>query len=520
MKRKGESNMSMLSVENLTHMYGDKIIFQNIDFRLLRGEHVGLVGSNGAGKSTLLRILAGELLPDEGTIEWFPHMKIGFLQQHIDLQVGTTIMKYLQSAFAHLYDIESRMLQIAEKMATGDNLEQLLVQYGELQSVLEHSDFYHIEEKIEMIAAGLGILELGMDRAVEQLSGGQRTKLLLGKLLLEEPHVLLLDEPTNYLDSVHIEWLMGYLRNYEHAYIVVSHDERFLNEITNVIYHLEHKGLKRYIGNYQTFLTNYEQNKQQLQVAYDRQQREMERLKNFIQKNKVRKAKQAKSREKVLAKINQIGKPTSALQPRFTFQVRLDPVSRILETKNIQIGYKEPLFSPIDLQIKRGEKIAIIGYNGIGKTTMLKTLLGYLHPLSGTVQIGERVNPAYFAQEEFATEQTPLEEVWSLRPDMTQKQIRQSLARCGLTEEHILQPLCSLSGGEQTKVRLCELMLKESNVLVLDEPTNHLDVRAKEALKQALMEYEGTILLVSHEPDFYEEWVTQVWTVQDWCKHA
>ncbi|WP_242220740.1 ABC-F family ATP-binding cassette domain-containing protein [Bacillus cereus group sp. BfR-BA-01380] len=508
--------MSMLSVESLTHMYGDKIIFQNIGFRLLRGEHVGLVGSNGAGKSTLLRILSGTLLPDKGTIEWFPQMKIGFLQQHIDLQAGTTIMKYLQSAFTHLYDIESRMLQIAEKMATGDNLEQLLVQYGELQSALEHSDFYHIEEKIEMIAAGLGILELGMDRDVEQLSGGQRTKLLLGKLLLEEPHILLLDEPTNYLDNVHIEWLMGYLKNYEHAYIVVSHDERFLNEITNVIYHLEHKGLKRYIGNYQTFITNYEQHKQQLQVAYDRQQREIGRLKNFIQKNKIRKAKQAKSREKVLEKINQIGKPTSALQPRFMFQVHLDPVSRILETKNMQIGYKEPLFSSIDLQIKRGEKIAIVGYNGIGKTTMLKTLLGYLQPLSGTVQIGERVNPAYFAQEEFASEQTPLEEVWSLRPGMTQKQIRQALARCGLTEEHILQPLCSLSGGEQTKVRLCELMLTESNVLVLDEPTNHLDVQAKKALKQALMEYEGTVLLVSHEPDFYEEWVTQVWTVQDW----
>ena len=513
--------MSMLSVENLTHMYGDKIIFQNIGFRLLRGEHVGLVGSNGAGKSTLLRILAGELLPDKGTIEWFPQMKISFLQQHIDLQAGTTIMKYLQSAFVHLYDIENKMLQIAEKMATaGDNLEQLLVQYGELQSVLEHSGFYHIEEKIEMVAEGLGISELGMDRDVEQLSGGQRTKLLLGKLLLEEPHVLLLDEPTNYLDNVHIEWLMGYLKNYEYAYIVVSHDERFLNEITNVIYHLEHKGLKRYIGNYQTFTTNYEQHKQQLQVAYDRQQKEMERLKNFIQKNKIRKAKQAKSREKVLAKINQIGKPTSALQPRFMFQVHLDPVSRILETKHMQIGYKEPLFSPIDLQIKRGEKIAIVGYNGIGKTTMLKTLLGYLQPLSGTVQIGERVNPAYFAQEEFASEQTPLEEVWSLRPDMTQKQIRQALARCGLTEEHILQPLCSLSGGEQTKVRLCELMLTESNVLVLDEPTNHLDIRAKDALKKALMEYEGTVLLVSHEPDFYEEWVTQVWTVQDWCNRA
>ncbi|MGG0237917.1 ABC-F family ATP-binding cassette domain-containing protein [Bacillus rhizoplanae] len=511
--------MSMLSVENVTHMYGDKIIFQNICVRLLRGERVGLVGSNGAGKSTLLRILAGELLPDAGTIEWFPHVNIGFLQQHIDLQAGTTIMKYLQTAFSHLYNIEENMRQVAEKMATaGDNLEQLLVQYGELQSILEHSNFYHIDAKIEEVAAGLGILALGMEREVEKLSGGQRTKLLLGKLLLEEPHVLLLDEPTNYLDNVHIEWLIGYLKNYEHAYIVVSHDEKFLNEITNVIYHLEHKGMKRYIGNYQTFIKNYEQNKQQLQVAYDRQQKEIGKLKDFIQKNKIRKAKQAKSREKVLEKINKIGKPTSALQPRFMFHVYCDPVSRILEAKDMQIGYTAPLFPPIDLQVKRGEKIAIVGYNGIGKTTMLKTLLGHLQPLSGVVKIGERVNPAYFAQEEFASEQTPIEEIWSLRPDMTQKEIRQALARCGLTEEHIGQPLCSLSGGEQTKVRLCELMLTESNVLVLDEPTNHLDIRAKETLKEALMQYEGTILLVSHEPDFYEEWVTQVWHVQGWCK--
>lgn len=508
--------MSVLAVKNLTHTYGDKSILYNACFRLLQGEHVGLIGSNGAGKSTLLRLLAGEILPDGGTIEWFPHVKVGFLEQHIELQEGTTIEEYLQSAFSHLYTIEREMLDIAEKMAKETDLEQLLTQYGKLQNVLECSDFYQVHTKIEEIAAGLGLLDLGMKKDVSKLSGGQRTKLLLGKLLLEKPHILLLDEPTNYLDAVHIDWLRVYLQAYENAYIVVSHDESFLNRITNVIYHLEGQTIKRYSGNYEKFLESYRLQKQQLQVAYTRQQKEIANLESFIQKNKVRKAKQAKSREKVLEKMKKLGKLNDAPRPRFHFQVHTEPVSRILQAEQVQIGYVEPLLvTGLNLQVKRGEKIAIVGHNGIGKTTMLKTLLGQLKPLSGTVSIGERVHPAYFAQEEFVEEITPLEQVWSGRPDMTQKEIRQSLARCGLKEEHIRQPLHLLSGGEQTKARLCELMLKRSNVLILDEPTNHLDVYAKGALEEALQNYQGTVLLVSHEPSFYESWVTRVWDLEE-----
>ncbi|MEB3056284.1 ABC-F family ATP-binding cassette domain-containing protein [Bacillus pseudomycoides] len=507
--------MSVLTVENLTHTYGDKTILYNACFRLLQGEHAGLVGSNGAGKSTLLRLLIGEVLPDGGMIEWFPHVKAGFLEQHIDLQEGTTIEEYLQSAFSHLYAIEREMIVIAEKMAKETDLDKLLVHYGELQNILEGSDFYQVHTKIEEVAAGLGLLDLGMKKDVSKLSGGQRTKLLLGKLLLEKPHVLLLDEPTNYLDTVHIDWLRAYLQAYEHAYIVVSHDESFLNNITNVIYHLEGQTIKRYTGNYERFLESYRLQKQQLQVAYTRQQKEIANLESFIQKNKIRKAKQAKSREKVLEKMKKIEKHNDVPRPRFHFQIHTEPVSRILQAQQIQIGYVEPLFPSLNLQVKRGEKIAIVGHNGIGKTTMLKTLLGQLEPLSGRVHIGERVQPAYFAQEEFRVEVTPLEQVWSGRPDMTQKEIRQSLARCGLKADHIRQSLCSLSGGEQTKVRLCELMLMRSNVLILDEPTNHLDVQAKEALREALEHYQGTILLVSHEPSFYESWVTRVWNLEE-----
>ena len=509
--------MSILSVENVTHMYGDKINFQNITFRLLRGEHVGLVGDNGAGKSTLLRILAGELLPDGGKINWFPHVKVGFLQQQYDLKQGTTIMQFLKKAYAHLYEIEKNIQQITEKMAIEDDrLEQLITQYGEWQSMLDHADFYHLDAKIEAIAAGLGIMDIGMNRDVSSLSGGQRTKLLLAKLLLEEPDVLLLDEPTNYLDDVHIQWLANYLKNDENAFIVVSHDERFLNETTTVIYHLAHQTIKRYTGNYQSFKKSYEQSKHQLQLAYEKQQKEIQKLETFIEKNRVRKAKQAKSREKALGKIERVEKLESTVRPRFTFPLHGQAANKILEAKDLQIGYTEPLFTPVQLQINRGEKIALVGYNGIGKSTMLKTLLGLIQPLKGQVKLGEGVKAAYFAQEDVVSEQTPLDRLWSLRPELTQKEIRRMLAYSGLKEEHMRKSICTLSGGEQAKVRLCQLMLTESNVLVLDEPTNHLDVHTKEALKEALAHYSGTILLVSHEPAFYEDWITQVWQVEDW----
>ncbi|QYR22490.1 ATP-binding cassette domain-containing protein [Paenibacillus sp. sptzw28] len=509
--------MSILSVEHLTHTYGDKQIFRNISMRLLRGEHAGLVGSNGAGKSTLLRVLAGDIIPDTGTIEWLPTVKPGFLQQHIDLKAGTTVMQTLQSAFAHLYEIERKMLETAEKMASFEgDIEPLLSLYGKLQHRLEHSGFYNLDLNIEEVAAGLGILELGRDRDVSRLSGGQRTKLLLAKLLLEQPDVLLLDEPTNYLDDVHIEWLAGYLKRYEHAYLVVSHDERFLNQVTTAIFHLEHQTIKRYAGNYNAFRSSYEQNKEQTQEAFSRQQKEIGRLESFIQKNRVRNARQAKSREKMLDRIDRIERPQSAAKSRFMFPVHTEPVTLIAEAKQVQIGYTKPLFGPLDLQIKRGAKIAVVGDNGIGKSTMLKTLLGYVKPLSGTVQFGERVQAVYYAQEHPTSSETPMERLWSLRPDLTQKEIRQTLAMAGLNEKHIRQPLNNLSGGEQAKARLCELMLVNSNVLFLDEPTNHLDVQAKESLRDALKKYKGTVVLISHEPSFYQDWVTQIWRIENW----
>ena len=509
--------MSIVHVTNLTHIYGDRMIFQDAGFRLLKGEHAGLVGANGAGKSTLLRILTGSLLHDQGNIEWQPNIRTGFLEQHAKLTEGTTILQYMEKAYGRLFEIERQMNGLAEKMAdAGDNLEAVLKRYGELQAELEASGFYQIGTKIEDAAQGLGLAEIGLDQDVTALSGGQRTKLLLAKLLLEEPDVLLLDEPTNYLDAAHIEWLTGYLKNYEHAFIVISHDEDFLNEITTVTFHLEHQTIKRYPGNYQYFLKEYAQNKAQAEAAYAKQNREIKKLEAFIDRNRVRKAKQAKSREKALSKIKRIEKPTDSYVPSFAFKTGGNPAMTVLKTENLEAGYTVSLFKPLSLTVKRGDKIAIIGENGAGKSTLIKTLLGDLKPLSGTVTAGQHLQAAYFRQESPASHDTSLEKLRASFPDLSEKDIRQTLAISGLTPKHISQPLSTLSGGEQAKVRLAELMLSNSNLLVLDEPTNHLDALAKRALKQALCDYKGTILLVSHEPSFYEDWVTHIWQIEAW----
>ncbi|HET7628187.1 MAG TPA: ABC-F family ATP-binding cassette domain-containing protein [Bacillales bacterium] len=513
--------MSMVHVEALTHGFGDKNIFRNVSFRLLKGEHVGVVGPNGAGKTTLLKVLSGQVIPDEGRIEWLPGVRRGFLEQHADLRDEETIRDDLRSAFARLYEAEREMLAASEKMASaeGEELERLLKRFGNLQDELERNDFYGIDAKVEEVAAGLGLTALGLETEVGKLSGGQRTKLLLGRLLLERPEVLLLDEPTNYLDTAHIEWLTDYLKSYPHAFILISHDTDFLNEVVGIIYHLEHQTLFRYPGNYDYFLKAHEMRKRQIYDAYTRQQQEIEQLETYIQKNKARAstAKQAKSREKRLQKIERIDKPTKLPRPKFKFRVASEPVSVVMKAEGLQAGYGEPLYAPVDLELKRGEKAAIVGRNGVGKTTTVKTMLGQLAAVSGAVTLGDRVKPAYFVQEDHTEdEHSALAEVGAQFPDLTQKEIRQALARCGLKSEHVFQPLKALSGGEQTKVRLCKLMLADSNWLVLDEPTNHLDVEAKEVLEQALREYKGTVLVVSHDPSFYEGWVTKVWDVEAW----
>jgi ATPase subunit of ABC transporter with duplicated ATPase domains len=392
---------------------------------------------------------------------------------------------------------------------------------GEIQDKLETSGFYLIDAKVEEIGNALGLSSIGLDRDVAALSGGQRTKVLLAKLLLEQPLVLLLDEPTNYLDDEHITWLKNYLREYPYSFILISHDTSFMNEVVNVIYHLEFAKLTRYTGNYESFLAQSEMKRTQHMDAYERQQEQIARMEDFIARNKARASTtgRAKSRQKQLDRMERIDKPETAAKPSFIFKESRASSRFVVEAENLEIGYTHALLPKLSFKLERGEKVAIVGMNGIGKSTLLKTLLGVIPPLGGKVERGDFLYPAYFEQEVKATSVTALDEVWNEFPSLNNHEVRAALARCGLKNEHINRSMSALSGGEQAKVRLCKLLQRESNWLVFDEPTNHLDVVAKEELKRAIKEFKGTVLLVCHEPEFYEDWVTQVWNVEEWTQN-
>ncbi|QZY56193.1 ABC-F family ATP-binding cassette domain-containing protein [Crassaminicella profunda] len=513
--------MSILTVKNLSHGFGDRAIFNNVSFRLLKGEHIGLMGANGEGKSTFMNIITGKLEPDEGQIEWSKRVRVGYLDQHTILERGLTIRDVLRDAFKYLFDLETEMNEICDKMAeaTPEELEKMLEDMGSIQDILTNNDFYMIDSKIEEIGRGLGLRDIGLEKDVHDLSGGQRTKVLLAKLLLEKPDILLLDEPTNYLDEVHIEWLKRYLQEYENAFILISHDIPFLNSVINLIYHMENQELNRYVGDYNNFIKIYEAKKQQIEAAYKKQQQEIAALEDFVARNKARVATRnmAMSRQKKLDKMEKIELTREKPKPEFNFKKSRTSGKLIFETKNLVIGYNEPLSKPLNLRMERGQKIALIGANGLGKTTLLKSILGEIKSISGSVELGDYLHIGYFEQEiKEANYKTCIEEVWEEFPSYTQFEIRSALAKCGLTTKHIESKVVVLSGGEQAKVRLCKLINKETNLLILDEPTNHLDIDAKEELKRALQAYNGSILLICHEPDFYNDVVTDIWNCESW----
>ncbi|MBH0228988.1 ATP-binding cassette domain-containing protein [Halobacillus yeomjeoni] len=513
--------MSLLTVNHLSHGFGDRAIFDDVSFRLLQGEHIGLIGANGEGKSTFMNIITGTLEPDAGSITWSKHARVGYLDQHTSLSQGMSIRDVLRTAYQYLFDMESEMNGLFAKMGEvePDELEHLLEETGRIQDTLTNNDFYTIDAKVEEVANGLGLDELGLNKDVHDLSGGQRTKVLLAKLLLEKPDILLLDEPTNYLDVEHIEWLKNYLLEYDHAFILVSHDIPFLNSVVNLIYHMENQKLTRYPGDYDEFLRVYDMKKKQMEAAYKKQQKEIANLKDFVARNKANAAtsKMAMSRQKKLDKMDVIELDAEKPKPEFDFQQARTPGKYLFETKDLVIGYDEPLSRPLDLSMERGQKIALSGANGIGKTTLLKSILGEIQPVSGSVELGEHLHIGYFEQElKEESSNTCIDEIWEEFRHFSQREVRASLAKCGLTKKHIESKVQVLSGGEKAKVRLCKLINKETNLLVLDEPTNHLDRDAKAELKRALNEYKGSVLLISHEPDFYKDIVTDVWNCEDW----
>ena len=513
--------MSILTVENVNHGFGSRSILANVSFRLLKGEHVGLIGANGEGKSTFLNIITGTLMPDEGNVEWCNRISVGYLDQHAVLSKGKTIRDILREAFQGMYDLEAEMISIYDKMSDMDDktMTKAMEDVGEIQTILDSGSFYTLDSKIEEVANGLGLGAIGLDKDVTDLSGGQRTKVLLTKLLLENPMILILDEPTNFLDAEHIIWLTRYLQNYENAFLLVSHEVNFLNDVCNIIYHMENAEITRYVGGYDQFLELSELRKNQQSHEYEKQQKEIDKMEDFISRNKARFSTtgRAKSRQKQLDKMELVEKPKERIKPTFRFKEARVPGKLIFQLEHVVIGYEDPLTKPLFLKLERGKKIAIMGANGIGKSTLLKTLMRELDPLSGKVELDHYLHIGYFEQESSRdNSNTAIEEIWKDYPSLSNYQARQVLAKCGLTNEHITSQMMVLSGGENAKVRLCKLMLKDVNWLILDEPTNHLDVDAKEELKRALKEFKGTLILVCHEPDFYEDWIDEIWNVEQW----
>ena len=513
--------MSILTVKNLNHSYGNREILKDVSFRLLKGEHVGLVGANGEGKSSFMNLITGKLESEDGTIEWSKRVRVGYLDQHTALDKNASIRDVLRDAYKYLFDLEKEMQDMYIEMADADDdrMEYLMEEVGTIQDILDHNDFYIIDSKIDETARGLGLDAIGLDKSVDELSGGQRTKVLLTKLLLEKPDILLLDEPTNYLDEPHIVWLERYLQDYENAFLLISHHVPFLNNVINLVYHIEDMTLNRYVGDYDDFLKAHQAKKNQIEAAYKKQQQEIAELEDFVARNKARVATRnmAMSRQKKLDKMDLIELKREKPKPSFNFKEARTPGRYIFQTDNLVIGYDKPLSKPMSLSMERNQKIALVGANGLGKTTLLKSILGLIEPISGSVETGEHLEIGYFEQEiKDHNNNSCIDEIWDEFPVLTQYEVRSALAKCGLTTEHIESKLVVLSGGEQAKVRLCKLINRESNILLLDEPTNHLDVDAKEELKRALKEYKGSILLISHDPDFYKDIVSQVWNLEDY----
>jgi len=513
----------LLTVENLNLTFDKKTIFKDASFKIQEGDKIGVVGNNGVGKTTLIEVLCGKILPDSGVINFDKRIKVGYLDQYMKINKKLTIEEYLKEAFLPLYKKEEELNRQLDQLKEATDeviIDRLVRSTSSIREELEAESFYAINSKIARVASGLGVTNYGMNKLLDHLSGGQKMKVVLTKLLLEEPDLLILDEPTNFLDTVHVDWLVKYLKEYSKNFFIVSHNKEFLNDVVNVIMELEFGKVTRFKGNYDAYLTKKEMLVANQTKEYASQQKEIKALNDYIQKNKVKTstARQAQSRMKKLEKINLLERPKSGdIHLSLSFNYKPIYSHKFLEVKNLEIGYDTSLLPEMNFAIKSGEKLAITGFNGIGKTTLLKTLIGELKPISGSYHFVDDAMIAYFEQEHHFSNPnlTPYEEISNLYPNMIDKDIRGYLARCGITGSMALQPIKTLSGGEQAKLKLCKVMLTKANVLILDEPTNHLDKIAKEELLEALKKYQGTVIFATHETSFLESLATKIYNIED-----
>ncbi|KRK45987.1 MULTISPECIES: ABC-F family ATP-binding cassette domain-containing protein [Dellaglioa] len=508
--------MGVLEVRQLSHQFADKQLYEDAHFELNTEDHMGIIGQNGAGKSTLIKIITGQELPDEGEIKWKKSATIGYLDQYAEVAEGITVIEFLKTAFQRLYDISDKQTQAYTDYA--ENLdEKLLEKAGRYQEELEAKNFYDIDTEIDRVRTGLGLDAIEKDHQVSELSGGQRSKIILAKLLLENPEVILLDEPTNYLDTEHIDWLTDYLNQFEGCFMVISHDFEFLQNVTNTIIDVAFGKITKYRGNFKAAIKQKEAKKEAQLKAFQKQRLQIEKDEAYIRKNKAgTRATMAKSRQKRLDKIERVTPPSDIVKGKFDFPYLDTGSASTLAVKNLSVGYKTPLLSPVTFSLSHQEKVVLKGFNGIGKSTMIKSILKLIPTFGGSAEFSDSVVVNYFDQDLIwdNKEMTPLQIIQDEYPDLEPKTIRRRLAKSGINAANTMKPIGILSGGEQMKVKLSLVELKPSNFLILDEPTNHLDDDTKDALQRAVRRFPGNVLLVSHESPFYESWIDKVFDVE------
>ena len=513
--------MILLQAQNVARYFGADVLFENINLDIQDNSRIALVGRNGVGKTTLLKMIVGETEPDAGEIVKKHGITIGYLAQNSGLESSRTMLAEMESVFTYLKEMEQQIHSLEEKMADpqlagSPEYEQILRQYDQLQHDFKEQNGYGYENEIKAVLHGFQFEPTDFDRPVSSLSGGQKTRLALAKLLLEKRDLLILDEPTNHLDIDTLTWLENYLQAYHGALLIVSHDQYFLDKVVNEVYEISHHHSAYYKGNYSHYVTEREQRQLKAWKEYEKQQVEIKKMEDFVQKNIVRASttKRAQSRRKQLEKMDRLERPTNDLEgPRFAFTAAKTSGNVVLTVADAAIGYNGHVISgPINIDLRKYKRLAIVGPNGIGKSTLLKSILGKIPFLKGTASFGTNVQVGYYDQEQhnLHDKKTVLNEIWDDHPLMPEKDVRSILGSFLFRGDDVMKVVHNLSGGEKARLLLTKLALDKDNFLILDEPTNHLDIDSKEVLEKAIEEFDGTVLFVSHDRYFINKTASSV----------
>lgn len=506
----------ILNINNVCKSYGTDVILENINLKAEQGEKIGLIGVNGAGKSTLLKIISGEIPCDSGIVIAPRDLRKGFLKQTESLDSTRTVWEEMMDVYAHIVSIEEQLRHLEERMAdtslTSEEHERVLSEYGKKSEAFEKLDGFKLRANIMTVLNGMGFEGFNINTKISALSGGEKTKLAMAKLLLEEPDLLLLDEPTNHLDFKTMQWLEAYLKSYRKTVIVVSHDRYFLDSFADTLYEIERTRATRYPGNYTKYLELKQQSKDIQQKNYELQQKEIKRLEEYVTKNIARASTSAsaKSKQKIINKMELEERPFGDLKScRFFFESGFKSFKDVLDVESLGVsvndgGILKKLFDGVSFSVKRGERVALIGANGIGKSTLLKTVLGIHKEYTGKFSFGKNVETGYYDQEQKILDdnKTVLDSVWDLVPRLDESEVRGMLGTLLFTGDDVFKKVGSLSGGERAKLEFLTISVAKPNIMILDEPTNHLDLPAKEALESAIEDYDGTVFFVSHDRYF------------------